>query len=101
MAADLRTYELVYILRPDLDEENRRAKMARVQQLIESESGHVQTVDEWGLRLMAYEIQHFREGYYVLLTFTLPADRVRTLEDRLRMEDAVLRHQIVRLDGEG
>lgn len=65
-------YELVYILRPDLDEEGRRAKIAKVQGIIESESGTVLTTDEWGTRILAYEIDHFREGYYVLVTFTLP-----------------------------
>ncbi len=100
MAPELRTYEMVYILRPDLDEEARRGKIARVHQLIQSESGTVQTTDEWGSRILAYEIQHFREGYYVALTFSLPPDRIRNLEDRLVMEDAILRHQIVRLDEE-
>ena len=97
MAGEVREYEMVYILRPDLDEEGRKAKIAKVQQIIESETGGIQTADEWGTRLLAYEINHFREGYYVLVTFTLPPDRVRQVEERLSMDDALLRYQTVRV----
>lgn len=69
-----------------------------MQQIIESEAGTVQSTDEWGTRLLAYEINHFREGYYVLVTFALPPDRVRKVEERLAMDDALLRYQTVRLN---
>lgn len=94
-----RNYEMLYILRPDLDEEKRQGKIARVGQVIESQGGQVQGTEEWGQRILAYEIEHFREGYYVLCTFALSADRVRDLEDRFRMDDDILRYQIIRLDG--
>jgi len=97
VAGEVRNYELVYVLRPDLDEEARRAKVAKVQQVIESETGGIETTDEWGSRLLAYEIDHFREGYYVLLSLTLPADRVRNVEERLSMDEAILRYQTVRV----
>ncbi|MCX7750539.1 MAG: 30S ribosomal protein S6 [Candidatus Bipolaricaulota bacterium] len=97
MAGEVREYELVYILRPDLDEEGRRGKIAKVQGIIESENGSVRTTEEWGTRILAYEIEHFREGYYVFVAFTLPADRVRKVEERLQMDDALLRYQTVRV----
>lgn len=99
MAGEIRSYELVYILRPDLDEAQRREKMAKVQNLIAEEGGQVQKTEEWGQRILAYEIEHFREGYYVLVTFSLPADRVDSFQQRLGMDDAFLRYQVVRVDG--
>ncbi|MGB9757401.1 MAG: 30S ribosomal protein S6 [Candidatus Bipolaricaulaceae bacterium] len=99
MAGEIRSYELVYILRPDLDEAQRREKMAKVENLIAEEGGQVQKTEEWGQRILAYEIEHFREGYYVLVTFTLPADRVDSFQERLGMDDAFLRYQVVRVDG--
>ncbi len=99
MAGELRTYELVYILRPDLDEEQRRGEIARVEQLIQNLSGQVEETDEWGSRILAYEIDKFREGYYVLVNFTLPPERVRELEGRFKLEDEILRHQVVRRNG--
>lgn len=98
MAGEVRDYEIVYILRPDLDEQGRQAKIAKVQQIIESEMGSIQATDEWGTRLLAYEISHFREGYYVLVTFTLLPDRVRKVEERLAMDDALLRYQTIRVN---
>jgi len=99
VASEMRTYELVYILRPDLDEAQRREKMQKVETLIAQEGGQVQTTEVWGQRLLAYEIEHFREGYYVLVTFSLPADRVETFQQRLGVDDAFLRYQVVRVDG--
>ncbi len=99
MAGEIRSYELVYILRPDLDEAQRREKMAKVENLIAEEGGQVQKTEEWGQRILAYEIEHFREGYYVLVTFALPADRVDSFQERLGMDDAFLRYQVVRVDG--
>lgn len=100
MASEMRTYEVVYILRPDLDEAQRREKMAKVASLIAEEGGQVQKTEEWGQRILAYEIEHFREGYYVLVTFSLPAERVESCQKRLGMDDAFLRYQVVRVDGE-
>ncbi len=99
MAETLRNYEIVYIIRPDLDEERRKQKVEWIKQLVENNGGQVQNVDEWGMRVMAYEIDDFREGYYVLMNFTLPPDKVNAVEERLRMDDELLRYQIVRLDG--
>jgi small subunit ribosomal protein S6 len=101
VAGEIRSYELVYILRPDLDEAQRREKMAKVESLIAEEGGQVQKTEEWGQRILAYEIEHFREGYYVLVTFSLPADRVDNFQQRLGMDDAFLRYQVVRVDGQG
>lgn len=98
MASEIRTYEIVYILRPDLDEAQRRGKMAKVETLIAEEGGQVQKAGEWGQRILAYEIEHFREGYYVLVTFSLPAERVESLQRRLGMDDAFLRYQVVRTE---
>lgn len=99
MASEMRAYEVVYILRPDLDEAQRREKMKKVETLIAQEGGQVRNTEEWGQRILAYEIEHFREGYYVLVTFSLPADRVESFQQRLGMDDAFLRYQVVRVDG--
>lgn len=100
MAGEMRSYEVVYILRPDLDEVQRREKMAKVETLIAQEGGQVLKTEEWGQRILAYEIEHFREGHYVLVSFSLAADRVESFEQRLGMDDAFLRYQVIRLDEE-
>ncbi|MFO8033631.1 MAG: 30S ribosomal protein S6 [Candidatus Bipolaricaulota bacterium] len=99
MAGELRAYELLYILRPDLDEEQRHGKIAKVEQVIQTLDGQVEKTDEWGSRILAYDIRNFREGYYVLVNFTLPPEQVRELEGRFKMEDELLRYQVVRRNG--
>ncbi|HID08939.1 TPA: 30S ribosomal protein S6 [Candidatus Micrarchaeota archaeon] len=96
----MRSYEVVYIIRPDLDEQRRKEKIEKVNQAIAEQGGEVLNVDEWGTRILAYEIDDFREGYYVLVNFKLPPDKVSSLEDKLRVDDGLLRYQIVRTDGD-
>ena len=96
----MRSYEVVYIIRPDLDEQRRKEKIEKVNQAIVEQGGEVLNVDEWGTRILAYEIDDFREGYYVLVNFKLPPDKVSSLEDKLRVDDGLLRYQIVRTDGD-
>lgn len=100
VTSQLRDYEVVYIIRPDLDEQRRKEKIERINRIIQEQGGQVRNVDEWGTRIMAYEIDGFREGYYVLVNFSLPPDRVASLEERLRVDDELLRYQIVRTDGD-
>lgn len=96
----MRSYEVVYIIRPDLDEQRRKEKIEKVNQAIVEQGGEVLNVDEWGTRILAYEIDDFREGYYVLVNFKLPPDKVSSLEEKLRVDDGLLRYQIVRTDGD-
>lgn len=63
----MRNYELIYVLRPNL-EEAKTAVLDKVKGIIES-SGEVVKVDTWGTRKLAYEIEKLTEGYYVLINF--------------------------------
>ncbi len=96
----MRSYEVVYIIRPDLDEQRRKEKIEKVNRAIVEQGGEVLNVDEWGTRILAYEIDDFREGYYVLVNFRLPPDKVSSFEDKLRVDDELLRYQIIRTDGD-
>lgn len=92
----LRDYEILYIVRPELDEEQLQAAMATVNQLIESLGGAVQKTDVWGRRRLAYEVRHLREGQYVLTDFQIDPARVPELEGTLKISDTVFRHLVVR-----
>ena len=92
----LRDYEILYIVRPELDEEQLQAAMATVNQLIESLGGAVQKTDVWGRRRLAYEVRHLREGQYVLSDFQIDPARVPELEGTLKISDTVFRHLVVR-----
>ena len=92
----LRDYEILYIVRPELDEEQLQAAIATVDKLIESLGGKTQKTDVWGRRRLAYEVRHLREGQYVLTDFQIDPGRVPELEGTLKISDTVFRHLVVR-----
>jgi small subunit ribosomal protein S6 len=92
----LRDYEILYIVRPELDEEQLQAAIATVDKLIESLGGATQKTDVWGRRRLAYEVKHLREGQYVLTDFQIDPARVPELEGTLKISDTVFRHLVVR-----
>ena len=91
----MRDYEIVYVIRPDLSDEARAAKVERVHSLITENGGEIGKVDDWGKRILAYEIRHFAEGYYRLTEFQMPPESVNLLEGRLNLDEELLRYQIV------
>jgi small subunit ribosomal protein S6 len=92
----LRDYEILYIVRPDLDEEHLNEAVASVTRLIENLDGKPQKTDVWGRRRLAYEVRHLREGHYVLTDFQIEPARVPEMEATLKISDTVFRHLIVR-----
>ena len=93
----MKNYELVYVLRPTLDDEAKTAVLDKVKAIIET-SGEVEKVDEWGARRLAYEIQKLNEGFYVLVNFKASTDIPKELDRNLKISDSVIRHMIINLD---
>jgi small subunit ribosomal protein S6 len=89
---------VLYIIRPDVEEEEYAQVVSKFEQAVAESGGTVTNVDEWGSRPFAYEIEHYDKGYYVLMTFTLDADKLPELDERFKLDDRILRHQIVRLE---
>lgn len=93
----MRNYELVYILRPNLEEEAKEAVLNKVKSIIET-SGEVEKVDVWGNRKLAYEIQKLTEGYYVLVNFKATQEVPKEIDRNLKIMDDAIRHMMVNLD---
>ncbi len=92
----LRDYEILYIVRPELDDEKLQDAVATVDKLIQNLGGARQKTDVWGRRRLAYEVSHLREGQYVLTDFQIDPVRVPEMEATLKISDTVFRHVIVR-----
>jgi len=92
----LRDYEVLYIVRADLDDEKVQDAVRRVNTLIERSGGAVERTNLWGKRKLAYEVKHQKEGSYVLQDFQFEPSRVPELEAALKITEEVLRHLIVR-----
>ena len=92
----LRDYEILYIVRPELDDEQLQLAVSSVDKLIDNLGGTKQKTDIWGRRRLAYEVKHLREGQYVLTDFQLEPVRVPEMEATLKISDTVFRHLVVR-----
>lgn len=92
----LRDYEILYIVRPELDDEQLTAAIRSVDTLVGSLGGSVKKTDVWGRRRLAYEVRRLREGQYVLTDFAVDPARVPEMEATLKISDTVFRHLITR-----
>ena len=91
----MKAYELLYIVDPSANDEVRAGVSARIDVTITSERGTIDSVEEWGKRKLAYEIDGLNEGEYVLINFHADPTQIKELDRVLRINDAVKRHMIV------
>ena len=91
----MKAYELLVLLNPSLDDETRAATLQRVQDVITNDGGIVDSVDAWGKRKLAYEINKMTEGDYILIDFHTAPSAIAELDRVLHITDAVVRYMIV------
>ncbi|MHB8509324.1 MAG: 30S ribosomal protein S6 [Candidatus Dormibacteria bacterium] len=92
------SYELMFIVKPELDEEQVTAATDRVHQMVVSNGGAVTKTAAWGKRRLAYQVGPYKEGYYVVSNFDVEPDRIAELERVLKISDSVFRHLLVKRD---
>ncbi|SHH52628.1 SSU ribosomal protein S6P [Anaerosphaera aminiphila DSM 21120] len=90
-------YEVVMMFYPDAEEEKKVSIFERLKGIIE-EKGTILNVDEWGLRKLAYEIEYYKEAYYILVEFEAEPDAVKEFDRVSKISDSIMRHMVVRLD---
>lgn len=90
----MRTYEVVLIIHPDLDETAVNEAVEKVKSWITTAGGTVSKVDSWGKRRMAYVIRKQRDGQYFLITTEIPPAYTAELERNLRFLEPVIRFMI-------
>ena len=94
----MRTYELVFIVQPELDEEGLNALIERVQQIMTDNGGEIVKVEQMGRHRLAYAIRKHQEGDYVLIHANLEQVAIMELERGLGLSEDIIRHLLVRLD---
>jgi len=94
----MRVYEELFIVKPDAPEEEVDAFIQQVKELIANGKGTIEKEEKWGVRKLAYRIQKYNEGAYVLIQFSAPADLVKEVERRMRVTDQVIKFITVRID---
>ena len=95
-----RTYELMFIVRPDMTEEDQDKLISTLETAVTSSGGQVKGMEKMGKRRLAYMVRRFHDGMYILLTFEGSGGLVHELERRLRVTEPVIKFLSVRIDEE-
>ncbi len=95
-----RTYELMFIVRPDMVEEEQDKLISTLETAVTSSGGNVKSVEKMGKRRLAYMVRRFHDGIYVLLTVEGGGGLIHELERRLRVTEPVIKFITVRIDEE-
>ncbi len=91
----MKAYELLYFVDPTCNEETRAGVMKRIEVAL-GETGKVDSVEDWGKRKLAFEVDDLTEGDYTLIDFHADPEHIAELDRVLRINDAVKRHMVVR-----
>jgi small subunit ribosomal protein S6 len=94
----MRIYEELFIVKPDAPEEEVDQFIEQMKSVVSSSGGSVDKVDKWGKRRLAYRVDKYREGAYVLFQFNAAPETVKEFERRLRVSDLVIKFLTVRID---
>ena len=96
----MRVYELGFILKPDLPEQEAQESLESVKRVLASGGANVDKVDDWGKRPLAYRVHGFWSGHYIFIQYSTNGDRSlnRELERRLRVSDHVIKYMVIRID---
>ena len=94
----MRDYELMIVLSPQVDEEASAALLERVGQVITDGGGSVTRQEPWGTRRLAYPIEEFREGNFVLTHLSLEPDAIGGLDAHLKSVRDIIRYLLVKRD---
>ncbi len=96
----MRHYETLYIVNPELDDENYKAVVDKFRDLIEKKKGVIVKLDEWGKQRLAYLVKKFDQGAYVLIDYCGGPGVTAELERDLKLDDRILKYQTVKLADE-
>jgi small subunit ribosomal protein S6 len=93
----MRKYETIFILDPDLEEEQSQSVIEKIKGIITQTNGEILKVEDWGKRKLAYEVKKKSKGHYILIHFSGSPTLLSELERNFRVMDAVIKYQSVRL----
>lgn len=91
----MRDYELMYIVRPNMADEELAGATERVDAMVNNLGGSVGEKNPWGKRRLAYPIDKYEDGYYIVSKIKLDTTRTRALEEQLRISEDVIRHILI------
>lgn len=94
----MKKYEIMYILRSNLETEAIKAEVEAAKNIITSNNSKVLDVKEWGLRELAYEIEHNKKGYYVVMNVEATKEAINEFNRIAGYSEKIIRHIVVALE---
>lgn len=94
----MRNYEIMYIIRPNIEDEARTSVVERFNSILTNNGAEITKVDEKGKKRLAYEINDFRDGYYVVVNFKGDEQAVNEFNRLAKFSDDIIRHMAIRED---
>ena len=94
----MKAYELLTILKPTIDTEEVEAVINKIKESIDNFGGNMIESNDIGRKKLAYDVQNFRDGYFYVLTFELPADKVADLKRQVKLNDNIIRTMFVTVE---
>ncbi|MDL1965883.1 MAG: 30S ribosomal protein S6 [Candidatus Desulfofervidus auxilii] len=93
----LQEYETVIIVDPNLSEDQKEEVFAKMENIIKQHNGILKEIEKWGLRDLAFKVNHEQKGYYALLRYYGKSDIVEKLERNIRMNDKIIRFLTIKV----
>ena len=90
-------YETIFIINPEVGEDNVKALVEKFKNLLET-SAQLESIDEWGKRKLAYEINDLTDGYYVMANFSADTSFPHELERIYKITDGVIKYLVIKKD---
>lgn len=94
----MRKYEVMYIIRPNIDDESKKAVIERFSNVLTENGAEIIEEKDWGKRRLAYEINDFRDGYYHIINFQAEPAAVEEFDRLAKISEDIIRHLIVKED---
>ncbi|WP_026859419.1 MULTISPECIES: 30S ribosomal protein S6 [Jeotgalicoccus] len=92
----MRSYEILYVIRPDIEEEAKATLVKRFDEVLTSNGAEIVESKEWGKRRLAYEIQDFKDGYYQIIKYNGDSAAADEFDRLAKINNDIIRHIVVR-----
>ncbi len=94
----MRHYETLFVLKPTLTDEEKKARFEFIKEVIQNNGGEIVATEDVGMRKLAYPIQKFERGHYYIIYFKAPAPAVRELERIYRITEDIIRFLTIKYE---
>ncbi len=94
----MKHYELLLVFKPTLTEEELKAKVALMKEVLEKNGGVIASINEMGTRKLAYEVKKFERGFYVVFYFTAPASSILEIQRVIRINEDIIKFLTVKFE---